>query len=303
MTRRKSETLPRRALAAFLEGEVTPTEAAAIEAHLRDSAAARRQLEQLREIRRALARLPDERDDAETLAVQEIRCALLTASLPPARGPRASRWSWSLRAGASIIAAACAATAALLLVPGSPSPSTRSATALADQEPGEFRPKSAAATSFPEDRWVRIDVYRVAPDGAARPLGGAGAAMRAGEGLVFRYTNSGREPFGFLMIFAVDSTRRIHWYYPSYETAGTDPSSLPIRAESGSIALPDVIQHELSPGPLVLYGLFSRTPLRVLDVERRVNEFMAGPSWDPDRPARIPVAGSGQHVMRATVGR
>ncbi|HEX3758588.1 MAG TPA: hypothetical protein VHW23_07760 [Kofleriaceae bacterium] len=285
MTKR-DDALPPRALAAYLEGEVTPSEARGIEAHLRDSASARRHLEQLDDIRRTLTRLPDGMDEAELAAVEDLRRAIEAA--PPAPGARGARRLPRIRVAAWLGAGACAAVAVVLLVRGAGAPGGGDA---------EFRARPAAV--FPEDRWVGIDVLRVGADGAARPL--PGDALHARDGLVFRYVNGGPDPFGFLMVFAIDAAAQIHWYYPAYETADADPMSVPIRSEPRRDALPDVIDHDLRSGPLVFYGLFTRAPLHVVDVEHRVSELVARRGWDPDRPPRLPFDGSGQHVMHAVV--
>ena len=59
-----SRTIRPQQLAAYLEGQVSATEAAVIEARLAESAEARRQVEQLRSIRDALSS-EDESDDSD----------------------------------------------------------------------------------------------------------------------------------------------------------------------------------------------------------------------------------------------
>lgn len=278
MTRRQ-DSLPPHALAAYLEREVTPSEAALIEAHVRDSGSLRRHLEQLEEIRRSLTRVP-EPATSDAAATEALWRAIDAAPVP-----RAARAPWpGLRAIAGLGAAACAALVALLILRAAPA--------------SEFRSKAAAST--PDDRWVHIEVLRVDTDGAARPLPGRGA-VHAADRLVFRYANGGPDPFGFLMVFGIDAAGEIHWYYPAYETAGGDPPSLPIQRSGGPVSLPDAIEHELAAGPIVFYGVFTRTALRVLDVERRVETTLAVQGWDPRRPPRLPIEDSGQHLVGATV--
>lgn len=284
MTRHR-DPLPPHALAAYLEGEVTPSETAIIEAHLRDSGAARGRLDQLDEIRRTLARLPEDPD--EPLAQAALWRAVDAA---PAR-PRAVRSPW-WRALLGFGAAACATLCAVLLLRAFTPPVVPVA------HDSEFQRKAAAA--IPDDRWVHIEVLRVATDGTARPL--PGGVVRAGDKLVFRYASGGPDPFGFLMVFAVDAAQDIHWYYPAYETAGSDPASVAIRGDGGAAALPDAIEHPLPAGPLVFYGVFTRTPLRVVDVERRVAATLAREGWHPDLPPRLPIDISGQHLVGALVG-
>ncbi|HSR97409.1 MAG TPA: hypothetical protein VLM79_10185 [Kofleriaceae bacterium] len=271
------------ALVAFLEGEVTRSEAARIESELADSAVARRRLAQLREIRSSLTELPDELAGVDLVA--GVRQAIAKT---PAPAPARRVW---LRGGLF----AAMAVVALTLVIARQLATPREA---AD----EFRVKSADPAAA-EDRWVRIDVFRVNRDGAARPLGATGGALQSGDGLVFRYTDVSPEPFGYLMIFAIDAAHEIHWYYPGYEAAGSDPASLAIRSRGSDIALADAIHHDLRPGPLVIYALFTRQPLRVLDIEQRLREQVARPDWDPAAPPRAPVPGSAQDVVHARVIR
>jgi hypothetical protein len=285
MTRR-TQPLSVRTLAAFLEGEVTRSEAAEIEAQLRDSAVSRSELEQLAELRTTLTRLPAELDEVDL--VDSVRQAI--AAAPPRHAPRARSvaWRWTAR----LVAAA----AAVVVVAG-----------LAMWRPGAqtvaergVRSKSAAP-GIVEDRWVGIEAFRVGDDPTAHPLGDV-AQIRSGDGLVVRYTNLGREPFGYLMVFAVDAARAVHWYYPAYEVAGSNPTSIEIQRGS-SVALADVVRHDLPPGALVLYGLFTRAPLGVVEVERVVAAVIAHGDWDAGAPPRLAVAGSGQHIVRIDVVR
>jgi hypothetical protein len=227
-------------------------------------------------------------------------------SAPSARPSPPSRRSRGGRTRAWLGAGACAALAALLLVRDASSPSGSegssgsgsSARSGADAPAGEFRGKDAAAV--PDDRWVHIEVLHVEADDVARPLPGRGI-VHAGDRLVFRYASGGPDRFGFLMVFAVDSAKEIHWYYPAYETAGTDPSSVSISGDHQGAALPDAIEHPLPAGPLTFYGVFTRAPLHVLDVERRVEAMLAQQGWDPRLPPRLPIPASGQHLVGATV--
>jgi hypothetical protein len=282
MSRRDPE--PPRALAAFLEGEVTPSEAAAIEARVHGSESAQRHLRQLDEIRRTLARAPDDAEPSDAVAIAELWRVL--DAPPPARHaprPRVTRVALAI--------AACAALAAVLLVQGISSPPPAPDRVAAT----EFVAK--AASQAPGDRWVRLEILRVDAGGVAVALPERGI-VRAGDRLVFRYASGGPDPLGNLMVFAVDAARQIHWYYPAYEPAAGDPSSVSV-ASGGTVALPDAIEHQLAAGPLVFYGVFTRAPLRVLDVERRLEATWARHGWNPDAPPRIPIEASGQHIVTA----
>jgi hypothetical protein len=282
----RSEPLSSRTLAAFLESEVTRSEAAEIEAQLRDCAVSRRRLDRLDELRGALSRLPEELDGVDL--VDGVRQAIAVAR--PRDDLRARHAMWRRSAGFAAAAMVVAVVAGLAV--------WRSA-GHARVEEG-VRAKSSAP-GVAEDRWVGIEAFRVGEDGTARPLGDA-AQIRSGDGLVLRYTNLGREPFGHVMVFAVDAARAVHWYHPAYEVAGSDPSSVAILRGS-SVALADAVHHDLPPGPLVIYGLFTRAPIGVVAVERAVAAVIAHGDWDAAAPPRLAIEGSGQHIVRLDVTR
>ena len=268
--------LSSRVLAAFREGEVTRSEAEQIEARLGESAISRRRLAHIDRLRNDLSAVPDELAGVDLVA--GVRRAIADPAPAPARVRRSILW-----ASAGLVG--FAAIAVLVAWPLDPS--------------GDgVRDKSAGrATAIAEDRWVGIEVFRIDSGGVARPVV-AGAALRSDDRLVFRYTNLGDQPFGYAMVFGVDATGEVHWYYPAYDVAGSDPRSLAIRT-GGAVAMPDAVQHELPAGPLVIYGVFSRDPLSVVDVERRI----AAQRWDPAAPPRAPIPGAGQDMIRLSVIR
>ncbi len=77
-----------------------------------------------------------------------------------------------------------------------------------------------------------------------------------------------------MMVYAVDAAGEVRWFYPAYEAAGTNPSSIAIQA-GANVLLAEVIRHPFAAGPLTLQALFSRAPLRVSQVE----------AWLATRPA------------------
>jgi hypothetical protein len=239
-------------LAAYLEAEVTPSEAAAVEEQLAGSATARRRLDALRQIRSALAApIPElESVDVSAPVLAEIARAR-AATPPPARWPGRAARTWR---AATLAAAACAVGAA-------------AAAAIFLARPGteEFRAKSAAPPSLGAgERWAGVQAYHVAAGGQPERLG---ARLAAGDGLLFAYTNLGPRPFGYLMIFAVDARGAVRWCHPAYERAGTDPRSIPLRPGEAGVPLAEVIHHDFASGPLELRALFSMRPLGVLEVE------------------------------------
>jgi hypothetical protein len=287
--------VPMRTLAAFLEGEVTRSEALEIEASLRDCATTRRRLEGIDGLRQALSELPHGVDGLDL--VPAIRLAIVNARA--AHSPRLPRR----------IARPCAGLLAfavvLALVMWSRGRTSSNPVisgfhpVMTDSIKSNLGATDASGTL---DRWVGIDVSIIDVRGNSRPSS-AGGTVRSEEGLVFRYTNLGHEPFGYLMVFAIDAAHEVHWYYPAYEVAGGDPSSLPISPGVTAMALPDAIYHDLPPGPLTIYGVFSREPLHVLEIEHRVATMIARDGLDPIAPPRAPVASSGQRILSLSVMR
>jgi hypothetical protein len=280
---RDDTPLSSRTLAAFLEGEVTQSEAEQIVAKLRDCAISRRRLERVRKLRLGLSKLPDELDGVDLVA--GVRYAI--SSAPPAARVRAAhRIWWSSAAVVGLVA-----ILALVLWPRGPHGMGSEAS----------RDKAVGNETQAPDRWIGIKVFRIVT-GLAQPVTDGGT-IQTTDRLVFRYNNLGSEPFNYLMIFGIDAARDIHWYYPAYVDAGSNPSSLAIRSGEIRVALPDAVQHELPVGPLVIYGVFSREPLRVLDIENRIAAMIAGNGWDPAAPPRVPVASSGQEAICVNVMR
>ena len=166
--------------------------------------------------------------------VPQIRAAIAE---PPARSRRRA-----LYAGGALVAALAACAALWIGLPRR------------DRDDG-FQAKGGAGDA---DRWVGLTVYQAGPDGAFHRADRVSAARP----LAFSYTNVGPHPYGYLVVLGIDTTGERFRYYPAED----EPSSIAIRADS-SVQLPDLVEHELHPGPLAIYGVFSERPLAVPDVE------------------------------------
>jgi hypothetical protein len=236
--RERAETL-----AALLEGELGAPERTRLEAELAASAELRGQLSQLEHICQALAApVPelDALDLADAVRAGVRRAAARSAERPPGW----ARWG--------ACAAGALAFAGVLVV----------RFGLSASDP-EFRAKSAAPADATA-RWAGVQVYRVTEGDTPERLG---EHIAASDGLLFAYTNLGPAPFERLMLFARGADGRIHWFYPAYERADSDPESVPIVNGGVQVALGEVIHHDFQPGPLVIYAAFSRHALRVSEVE------------------------------------
>jgi len=255
-----SSKLDTRELAAYLEDEVTASEARAIEAALAGDAEARKRLGELRALGDALSAPLPELERVELTS--RVRKALAEPAPSPSGRRRPRTW---------MLGAAAALAAAFALVVGARPERSQDA---------EFRAKSAAIAPNGA-RWAGIEVHRVDATGASERVR---ERLSPRDGLVFSYTNLGPAPFEYLMIFAVDAQGRVYWFYPAYEQAGTDPAAVAIQKRTSETRLPDVVHHDFAPGTLSIHGLFARRALRVSRVEAWIGEHGARLESAPPLP-------------------
>jgi len=261
------------ALAAYLEGEVTPSEAAAVEAVLSGSATDRGQLEEMRAIRAALkAPVPEveSRDIAAGVAQAIARLKMDEAVRVRDRRP----WWWRIGTLAVASGMALVVGGLFLLRPPRTGPAPASTE---DSAAAEFRARSAApqGSALGEGRrWAGLQVYRVA--GAGSEPERLGLRMRRDDGLLFAYTNLGPRPFDYLMVFGIDARGAVRWYHPSFERVGTNPASIPVEKGVARAVLKEVIRHDLAAGRLQIVALFTRQALTVADVEGWVAASASG---------------------------
>jgi anti-sigma factor RsiW len=281
--RAATSPLTTRSLLEYLEGEVTRSQRDAIERRLAADPAARGLLDELRAMVGAL-QAPDAALEGEDL-VPALR-RRIAAAPPRAPVPRPRR-AWVV-AGALASAAALAGAIGVGLATR---PTRKPAAA-----PGELRPKAAAAAPSPE-QWVALEVYHLGEGGAPARLG---ARLPAGDGLLCGYANLGREPFSHLAVFAVDGRGEVFWLYPAADDAATDAGSIPIQPGVRQ-PLPDLVHHQLRTGPLAIYGLFTRAPVRSRAVEGAIRDLVREARWDAAAPSRLPFAGSAQVRIQTTV--
>jgi hypothetical protein len=241
--------VPMPVLLSYLDGELRPDEAAAIERVSVDSESVRRELDSLRTIRRALAAPVADLERREvTLPRRPSVAPRVSASSPRRLAARA----W-LGLGAAALVLAGVGLGQLLPRP---------------EELPSFRERDVRAKSgaLPIDaaRWAGIRAFRLGARGAEpERLRGH---LRQEDGLLFAYTNLGDEPYGHLMVFCVDVEREVHWFYPAYVDARDNPVSVPIQVGQ-ELALSEVVYVSLPKGPLTLYAAFTREPLDVQSVE------------------------------------
>lgn len=113
--------------------------------------------------------------------------------------------------------------------------------------------------------WAGLVASRVSPEGVASPLG---PVLLPTDALTFSYSNGGPRPFTHLLVFGVEASGEVRWYYPAWEDPMLDPEASPIVPSNTALDLPEKISHALKPGPFVLHAIFARSPLHVSQVER-----------------------------------
>jgi hypothetical protein len=259
-------------LVLYLEGEVTQSRADEITAHVAGCRPCRERLEQHRQVIEALS-ITDAEVEGFDLT-QPIRAA---SREPPA--PVRSRWNLLPLCVGAAAGLALLGTLALLIFQG------RSEFGTKGGSPGGSPGCSPAADE--QDRWVGLQVYQVVSESPSR----LGEELSPGTDLLFSYSNTGQDPYPYLMVFAIDSRGAVHWFYPAFEQTGTDPVSIEI-SKGERIELRERIRHDYAPGELTIVGLFTRAPLKVSEIEARAGR----PGWE-----RLPIEGSAQRVVTTRV--
>jgi hypothetical protein len=243
MSRRETNA---RELAAYLEGEVTTSERAAIDSELSSSAQARNTLRQLQKI---VDHLAAPAPDLEGIDLEARVRAAMHQPLPAPRTRRRLLPVWLVGV------AACLGGLVLYLA--------------RPPEAAEFRAKSNGVLAVPAKRWAGIQIYKAIEHSTPELLG---TEISPSDGLLFSYTNLGARPFDYLMIFAVDARGEVSWFYPAHEQVGENPESISIRRERANVPLGEVIRQDFAAGPLSLYALFTRESRKVLEIEAWVKE-------------------------------
>jgi hypothetical protein len=146
--------------------------------------------------------------------------------------------------------------------------------------PSPFRARGGVGAT--EATGPSLAVFRVPPDHdnptlpAVAETQRAGNVVRAGESLAFSYTNPQAEGACCLMVFARDPAGHVYWFWPAWNDAAEDPTSLPISASPGPVELTEAVRHPLQPGELTIVGLFTPKPLHVREVEAAVAKGLDG---------------------------
>lgn len=96
------------------------------------------------------------------------------------------------------------------------------------------------------------------------------ATLHEGDRLAVRILNPSAEP-SFLMAFAIDARGDVHWLYPAYSDAASNPESLALGETDAPLVLRETVELDHpAPGMLRVVSLVSRKRMSVLEVEKRL---------------------------------
>jgi hypothetical protein len=239
-------------------GELSVNKSTALRAHVDSCAACGATRAALRQLTDDLVGVSAPADDAQAF-VARVEAAARAQPRPPAWAAQPS-WSWGRRAPVFALAAA-----ALVLVPAGLTIGLRSRLGGESAPPvvGTVAARGRAAVAGR----VAAEVLLVR-DGRLQPLDGQ--TVCGAEALAVRVTNlSGRVVQ--VMAFGRDAAGDVHWLYPGYLDARTNPASVAIADGVKERVLDEIVQPEApASGPMRFVTLLSSNPLKVKEVEARL---------------------------------
>ncbi len=232
-------------LAAFMEGELSTNAAGELQVHLADCAACRQAFERLREIAGQLRRA---RADDDPHFVSQV-----LERLPAGHRRHPGRW---------LVALALPAAAAFAVF----------LSASLHHHDGEFVARGSARPGPAEPAThlgVEVFVHQQSRERNRVAMRG-GERIENGDGFSFVVSNRlGRDVY--LCLFAIDNAQAVHWFYPSYTDAATEPQAIRVPATPAIMPLSQGVTPEgLAPGRLSVVALFLARPVRVSEVEKVV---------------------------------
>ena len=235
-------------LLSFVDADLPPEQLAHIEKHLELCSACAKQVMALSTlVGDVAAPLPQQPLDvgAHVAAVMQR----LDAPLAAPGGARLLAWCGALAAAAAV----------LLLFTKLPGYASGGAV----NETGEFAARGGPTTpSLSRD--VGVQLYGLQQSLVALR---AGSHITAKTPLTAGLRNVASER-AYLLLFAVDAERAVHWIAPEYTSPGSDPEAYPIAPASAERLLPNTaVFDDLALGELRVVALISSTPLHVSDIE------------------------------------
>ena len=261
-------------------GELPVNGRQALWAHVESCGRCRDERAALRRVMASLRPTEAVMGDSGDGAAFSARLVAAVSVTPQERRPAGPRWRLRRTAVAATLAAAAMGAVWLLASPRAnvrPPASEERAPGVA----GTFAARGGPAAAQP----LSAEILLVR-GGRLQPL--AGAAVRRSDALAVRVTNlSGTE--AHVMAFAWDAAGEVHWLYPAYLDARTNPRSVPVAAGARDRLLNDVVQPDAPhAGPLRLVTLVAPSPLTVKDVEARLAETPARQRRTADMASLFP---------------
>ncbi len=237
-------------LLSFVDADLPPEQLGRIERHLELCSACAKRAIALSELLTDVAALPA----AERLDVGAHVASVMGRLDEPVATTSGPRW-------AAWVTAAVAAAAVMLVL------STRTAPL---QHVGSR--SDSAGPSLERD--VGIELYTQAEKLSHLETG---ASIGAATALTATIRNSSGSPL-YLLLFAVDSRRNVHWLAPAYTELGSDPAAVSIAPQLGNQLLGSAaVFDDLAPGALKIVAVLGREPMRVSQVES-----LTGAELEPD---------------------
>jgi hypothetical protein len=244
-------------LSKYVEGEVTASQTEILDAALAVSKESRFRLARVQKAVNHFSNT-DDVADIDLLPAIRQRIAALPSEAAPSRRFSVKGLILSLAAAAVLFLA----MPAYFLASKSEEKST----------PEGIRAKSATDGHDSRKRWIALNAFHLSENEAPVRLG---ETLHPDGGLLFSYTNLGPTPFRHLMVFAIDETGQVYWYYPAFLDERDNPKGIRIKSGVSREGLHEVIAHPYKEGELVLFGLFSDTALSVSDIENSVEKGIA----------------------------
>jgi len=270
----------------YLEGDLTEEHAAALGAHFQRCEACSRMLKKITNIGDKLSPDPDEFDRVD---VTDNVLALIRLDRAHPKATKSGLfpgwyfWKWAGAFGAAVLLIA-------IIIP----------LWLPKSAPQEDRPIYLARgqSSTKTDQWVSIHVFRKTPWGYQL----VEDRVTWQDKLAFAYQNRAEAEYDYLMILALDAKGQIFWYYPAYQDESENPQSISILRDEEPVSLPDEVQHDLHPGALRVFAIFSKIPLRVKQVEQQLLGDL-DQVGSIDELHRIDLQETGQHTLMLNISR
>jgi hypothetical protein len=104
----------------------------------------------------------------------------------------------------------------------------------------------------------------------------SGRTLSSTDSFAVRYVNPTRQT-QYLAAFALDAAGAVHWIFPEYVDAATDPASIALAPSEQERLLPQVVAPDQpAQGPMRVFTLLTREPASVKPIESALRNAPAG---------------------------